>query len=233
VKQTAPVAEPVGYGFTIGFSAGTFIDPARAKTMIALHRPFYSWQANPGRSVTMFRDQALALRFDRDISALKRKFEIFGAKRRLTLAFQYGTDGGIHRPFTMTNPCPSGSDVQGGTCIQDSPGSTQVKAYVGYTYQLGIPGDTFGEGIGVSFGTAYSHWGGNGPAGNMDALGVEIRLHSALLWKMVGGGEKRDASFWATYEPPKASTPLPPPDPVKIPSNDRTKNPTCTGPNCF
>jgi len=236
VAQTSTSSQSTsnGHGVTIGFSVGAFIDPVKQKTMVAVHYPFYNVQTNgSGRPVTRYSDNAWGVRIDRDISGYRKTLG-FPSKRRVTLALQHGSDGHYDRGWdrndstTCTGP---GVDAQGDTCILPANGSNQFKAYAGYTMQLGVPGDTFGEGIGVSFGPSYAHWGGDGPAGHMDSYGFEVRLHSALLWKMVGG--KAKASFWDTYKPPEAETPLPEPEQPKIPSNDRTKNPTCTGPNCF
>jgi hypothetical protein len=235
VKQTSPSSQPTsdGHGVTIGFSIGTFIDPMKVKTMVAVHYPFFNVQTNQsGLPVYYYSDNAWGLRLDRDISGYKTTFGL-PSKRRLTLALQRGSGGRFDHSFDPTNNtnCPSGSNVRGDTCMQSATGSTQFKAYAGYTMQMGIPGDMFGEGLGLSVGPSYAHWGGDGPAGHMDAYGVEVRIHAAVLWKMIGGTPKQ--SFWDTYTPPKGDTPLPEPEQPKIPSNDRTKNPTCTGPNCF
>ncbi len=229
VTQTPAVAEPssTGHGISLRFSVGAFIDPG--PNMLAVSYPFYSRQnASGGEPVGHYADHAIEVRVDHSIGQPRRKFE-FVRKIRLTLALAYGKGGSYDRAdgVGQTRGCTIGSG-----CPFDSDDSYTVRAFGGYTYQLGIPGGLFGEGVGLSVGPAFQHWGGDGPLGGMKAYGVEFRLHSALLYKMVGGA-KKDSAFWDAYTPSRPSTPVYTPDPVKQPSYDRQKNPLCDSPACY
>ncbi len=179
-------------GWRLGFLVGLYVDPAPARTLVALSKPVYNWHFAGSRgAIDSVRDHDPELRADVGLGHAG----VLDVHKRLTLAGSYGTSSVLH--------LRGGDDAMNVT-------ATQKSLFGGLTVDWrASPGYVLSEGFGISFGPSYSSVTADA-LGSVSTLGLEVRIHAAFTpftWVISGVGglcntdPKKCTEFMADYQP--------------------------------